>query len=218
MAQKIKNHISVVALGRQNPQILNPDFLKISSIVPVDKEPFLSVYKEGQPFTEFISTPPFTRLVIKNIDFIVDEQRMQIKQVGIDNWTNSPIFDILIKYYKVLPHTPLQIVGINLNYKIVFDNTGEIEKFQKTLFSQDHPIAHVIRSDRVNIGMELTYPYKDKDRIKIIIGRLQDNFRIVNFNYEFDYKGVGDLESKFKEFKNISNYCEDIFDNLIKLT
>jgi hypothetical protein len=217
MVQSIKNHISVVALGRQNPQILNPDFLEKYSILP-NKEPFSSFYKkEGQHFTEFISTPPFTHLVIKNVDFVVDEQRMQIKQVGIDNWTNSSVFDILIKYYKTLPHTPLQVVGVNLNYKIIFDNSSESEKFQKILFSQDHPIARLIKSDSIDTGMELAYSRKDKGRMKIIIGKLQDNFRIVNFNYEFDYKGIDDLELKSKEFGTVSNYCEDLFSSLIKL-
>ncbi|MCK4819585.1 hypothetical protein KA005_27705 [bacterium] len=46
MASQSKNFISIVALGGQNPQILNVDFLKNNKIIPIDEAPFDQLFKQ----------------------------------------------------------------------------------------------------------------------------------------------------------------------------
>ena len=117
MANQTKNFISVVALGSQNPQILNVDWLIGNGIISEEQHPFNELFKEGRKPTSFLSTPPFTTLVLGPLEFTVDEQRFQIRATSITNWEDTIIFDIAQKYFEVLKHTPLQAVGVHFNYK-----------------------------------------------------------------------------------------------------
>lgn len=218
MSQTIKNHISLVVLGRQNPQILNSDFLRINSIIPLDKEPFISAYQKDKPFNEFVSTPPFTRLSFQNIDFIVDEQRLQIRQTSLDRWQESIIPKIAINYYKTLPHTPLSVVGFNFNYKLIFSSEAENRAFHELLFPNDHPVIHIIDFPCNNVGVELSFICPNSsDRIKVTIANLQNQSRIININYEFDYQSLKMFESKLDGFGTIADYCDVLSANLFKL-
>ena len=118
MANIQKNFASVIALGSQNPQILNGDFLKINKIIPADQAPFDKTPK-------FISTPPFASIAFGPVEILVEEQRFQIREAGLADFKETHIFDIALKYYEVLKYTPVRTVGINLNCQVDFENVEE---------------------------------------------------------------------------------------------
>lgn len=215
MANIQKNFASIIALGGQNPQILNEDFLKINKIIPA-QAPF-------DKKTNFISTPPFATIAFGPIEFLVEEQRFQIREAGLADWNETQIFDITIEYYKVLKYTPVKAVGINLNCQVDFENVEESIKFQKLLFPEKSKILEIISKDNIDISMRLRYPYSDNGRVLLTIDRSsQDNLqRQLSFNYEFDciegketnWKMV---QTELSHVNNIADYFSSIIDKLLE--
>ncbi len=56
MAKYTQTYTNVVVLGSMNPQILTHNWLVKERIIP--KKVFDSAAQKGNPFTQFISTPP----------------------------------------------------------------------------------------------------------------------------------------------------------------
>ena len=219
MANQTKNFISVVALGRQNPQILNVDWLINNGIISEKQPPFDDLFKEGRKLTNFLSTPPFTSLVLGPLEFIVDEQRFQIRDNSVAEWKDTIIFGIVQRYFEVLKHTPLQTVGVNLSYKIEFDNLDEAKKFQFLFLPNGIKIAEVIGTDDINATVDLRYPSPEEGvRAALSIGRFneEENIRIINCNYEFDFTDWANFKEELEKMPTRAISSDSIISDLLK--
>lgn len=220
MATRSKNFISFVALGRQNPQILNLDFLKANGIIAVDEPPFDDILKQEKPTTKFVSVPGFTNLVLGNIAFIVDEQRFQIRDGAIREWTETKILDIAKKYYEVLQYTPLKLVGMNLNSTISFGTPEEAMNCQELCLPQDSPLARLISRDSISTSSILRYKYnKDGGRINLTIEHpnKESSKRIVNLNYEFDFTDWANFKKELEKISDVAQYCESVLNQIMEV-
>lgn len=218
MADLSKNHMSVVALGSQNPQILNVDFLRDNEIVPVNEAPFDELFKQEKPFSKFISTPPFTNLALGPIEFIVDEQRFQLREYPITEWAEARIIRIMQNYFGVLKYTPLTMIGINLNSTISFASTEETETFQELFLPKASKVLEFLPKDRIDASMVLRWPYNKSDsRIALTIERtdVSKNKRMINFNYEFDFTDWKSFGEELNKMPEISIYSDSIIKQLL---
>lgn len=219
MASINKNHISLVAIGRQNPQILTVDFLRSEGIIPKDESPFKELFQGEKPFTEFISTPPFTKLAFGPIEFFVDEKRFQVRANGITDWCENAVMSIAEKYYQVLPHTPLQIVGINLNATLTFSSVEEGIGFQSLFLPEDSRILGLIENE-VTASTVLQYPYANNDgRITLTFEKpnKEKTKRGINFNYEFDFTDWDSFRAKLTQFPEIASYWDGMIEKLLEM-
>jgi len=216
MANIQKNFASVIALGSQNPQILNEDFLRINKIIPFDQPPY-------DKKTNFVSTLPFTTIAFGPVEIIVEEQRFQIRQAGLSDWDKTSIFDILINYFKVLEYTPVKTIGINLNCRIDFESIEESEKFQKLLLPEKSKIVEIISKDDIEIGLRLRYPFADKRQALLTVDRANQDAlqRQLSFNYEFNCFKDGQtdwflVETELSNVNKLSDYVSDLIDKLLE--
>lgn len=214
MANIQKNFASAVAIGGQNPQILNEPFLKINKIIPTDQSPF-------DKMTNFVSTPPFATIGFGSVEIIVEEQRLQVREAGLSDW-NTSIFNIVMNYYKILEYTPVTTVGLNLNCQIGFENIEESEGFQKLLLPEKSKIVEIISKDSVDVSIRLRYPHTDNGRVLLTIDRaIPDKLqRNLNFNYEFNCFKDGQTDwpmfkTELSNVNNIADYFSDIIDKLL---
>ena len=69
--------------------------------------------------------------------------------------------NIAIKYFEVLPYTPLKVVGINLNATITFDTSQEAENFQQMFLPENSKVVTIISKDNIAADLVLRYPYSD---------------------------------------------------------
>ena len=215
MANIQKNFASVVALGSQNPQILNEDFLKINKIIPSDQATF-------DKRTHFISTPPFATIAFGTVEIIVEEQRFQIRETSLSDWKESCIFDIIKQYYNVLKYTPIKTVGINLNAQISFDSPEEADVFQKLLMPVTSKISKIIAKENADTSMIIRYPYSDGGRSMLTIDKtIPGDLRRLSFNYEFDCPSETPAKwsmfnSKLEKIEELSDYFSAILKDLLK--
>ena len=219
MASQSKNFISLVALGGQNPQILNVDFLKANKMVPSDEPPFNELFQQEKPFTKFISTPVFSNLVLGPIEFIVDEQRFQIRDTSINNWTDTKILYIAQNYYDTLRYTPLKMVGINFNSEITFATSKESMSFQQLFLPESSQVLGIISNSDISANIVLRYRYSDNGaRVTLTINppNKANDKRIINFNYEFDFIDWPNFKSELTKMPEIAKYYESILDQLLK--
>jgi len=219
MAELSKNFISFVALGGQNPQILNIDFLKAGDIIPVNQPPFDELLKQEKPVKKFVSVPGFANLVLDNIEFIVDESRFQIREKGISEWSDTKILEIAKKYFEVLRYTPLKLVGLNLNSIITFGSSKEATSFQELFLSENSRIVGIIGKDKIAASIVFRYPYSNQGaRITLTIEQpnKENKKRAVNFNYEFDFTSWTKFGSELGKISEISNYFDSIIQKLLE--
>lgn len=219
MASLKKNSINIIALGGQNPQILNIDFLKGNGILPVDSEPFSTLLARKEPCDEIVSVLGLTKLVIGDIEFVVTPDRFAIRQLKIDNWSDNVIGDIAIKYFKVLPYTPLSVVGINLNSTIAFKTLIKQQAFQNLYFNENNDIIKMLGSPNIDADLTLRFPAPmDSGRITMTINQpnLTDQTQAINFNYEFEYIDISTFESQMDDFQNIANYFDGILNTFVE--
>jgi hypothetical protein len=216
MANIQKNLASVVALGSQNPQILNEDFLKNNKIIPVGQTIFDKV-------TNFISTPPFATIAFGSVEIVVEEQRFQIREVGLSDWEESCIFDIAKEYYKVLVYTPITTVGINLNAQISFENSEEASSFQKLLMPETGSINEIIAKKNADVSTIIRYPYSDNGQAMLTVDKSTPDGlnRPLSFNYEFVCPAENQAKwSKFngelEKIEELSDYFSSILKDLLK--
>jgi hypothetical protein len=114
---KVKNNfISVVSLGCFNPAILTPRFLKEKCEFETHLEP------KGR------TTPVAAVINYGSTSFVVDLERFQIKHSDVDDFLKSAIVPVMIKYLTVLEYTPVEAMGVNLNYDISGPDVAEVRK------------------------------------------------------------------------------------------
>ena len=222
MVSQSKNFISFVALGGQNPQILNVDFLKDEKIIPIDEAPFDQIFSQEKPVKKFISLPGLANLVIGNLEIVIDEGRFQIRETEISEWVDTKIIDIAKRYFEVLKYTPLKLIGFNFNSTIVFDTPEEAENCQQICLPKGSPLVKIISRGNINISASsvLRYPYGD-DGGRILLTIEQPNKentrRIINFNYEFNFTDWTNFKRELDKYTEIANYSDSILEGLVKL-
>ncbi|KYC35713.1 hypothetical protein WA1_07865 [Scytonema hofmannii PCC 7110] len=116
---------SIVVVGdKQNPSILNPDFLKYKQIVPSD-------WELAMPF---ICTPALSQVVFKNgVNVVVQSDRVTFWEVSD---SDNPVFqipEIFCKYIDIVPAVDYRAVGININADLLVENQ---ENNQDTVLSK----------------------------------------------------------------------------------
>jgi len=219
MASQTKNFISFVALGRPNPQILNIDFLRNNRILPRENEPNNKNSEQEKNVKKFVSVPGYANLVLENIEFIVDEGRFQITERSISEWNETKILQIAKRYFKVLPYTPLKVIGVNLNSTISFKNPEEAGRFQELLLPKDHLLAKIISVDTITSSIVLRYPYDtQKGRAMLTIDQpdRENKRRIINFNREFDFTNWKAFDTELDKISDVSTSADLIVDKLLK--
>ncbi len=188
------NFFSIIFLGRQNPQILNHEFLINNNVLPENEEPFKTLFsrENTNPFTEFVSTPVITSLKYGPISIIVEENRFQIMDSRFEKPLSSPIINITKKYFgDILRFTPFILGGINFNGIIKFDDIKEEETFDKQLGIEREKVINIFGIDDIRIGFSLSYPL-NKGTIEINLPKIKDRSKPggINFNYEFNYEDI----------------------------
>jgi len=218
MAKLKRYSINFVALGRQNPQILTTDWLKANAILPLDQQPFKKLFAQEQPFSKFVSTPVLTNLVMDTIEFLVDPERFQITDKAIDRWSDSRIIDIGRKYFDVLHHTPLKLVGTNMTAKVEFSDPQESRRFQELFLPASAAVLKIVDRDDVNASAVIRYPYPGDDaRVTLSFGESNkaEFARMINFNYEFDFTDWEEFHKQLAQIENVAEYCDSLLDKLL---
>jgi len=219
MTELNKKSVNVVVLGRQNPQILNIDFLKSNEIITVTESPFKELFEKEKPFDKFVSTPVFTNLVLGPIEFVVDERRFSIRDKTIDDWVDTSIFDIALRYFETLRYTPINIIGINFTSEIAFSKIEEQKRFQELFLVEKSTILKIVDNDNVNASIVLRYPYpNDRGRVTLSINPYSEkqSSRIINCNYEFDCNDVEILKELIGKISEKAEYFDKILNDVLE--
>jgi hypothetical protein len=185
---------SIILVGRQNPQILNHDFLVNHGVLPLDKEPFKELFRQrdSTPFTEFISTPLIASIKYAFIAIAVQESLYQIVDNRLGNPLDSPIIPITKKYFGgILRYTPFIVGGINFHGIINFDNREDEHRFDEKLGVRRDIFNNLIGTDDTRIGATFSFPLKEGvGEVQLLKPKDRSLAGGINFNYEFQYREI----------------------------
>jgi hypothetical protein len=212
---------SIVFIGRQNPQILNHDFLINNRVLPTKREPFKSLIRDSSentpPFTEYLSTPVVTTLVYKWISIIVEEGRFQIKDNNFGIPSKSPIISITKKYFgEHLRYTPFQLGGINFAGKLNFTNENDEITFDKKFGIDCKTFAKYFKIEKkVQYSTKLNYPLNE-DRIELRVDKSKKHQEkaMLSFNFEFTYDNIDSFISKLDEVDGVYKVFKEMLKKL----
>jgi hypothetical protein len=206
--------LSIVFLGRHNPQILNHDFLVDQTVLPRDREPFQSLLakERNKQFDQFISTPVMATIRYGPVSIIVDENRYQIKDDRLADPASSPIMGIARKYFgDLLRYTPLKVGGVNLNGVIRFTDEEDLGRFEQREGLNRQAISGLIGQPAFRASLTLGFAWH-KGLVEVRLHRAKNEPETIraNFNYEFGYSDidsflanlddVGLVYQRFREF------------------
>jgi len=219
---EVKRHsINLVAIGRQNPQIINADWLKVNNVVPLNVSPFKELFAQEKSFSKFVSTPVFANLVLGPIEFVVDQERFLITDTAINEWNDTRIFEISEKYFSVLCHTPIRLVGINMVANLTFSDPREDSGFQELFLPKEARVFSAIASKDVNASAAIRYLYPNgSGRLTLGLGELRQKEKIermVHLNYEFDFKGWPNFKSELKQVPKVGEYWNGVLNQLLRI-
>lgn len=198
---------SVVLLGRQNPQILNHDFLIRNQVLPNKREPFKSLIKnssdEKPPFTQYLSTPLITTLVYKWISIIVDQERYQIKDSNNIVPSKSPIISITKKYFgELLRYTPFRLGGINFAGDLVFSDAEDEKAFDEKLGINCKKFEDYFKIDKAQYSTKISFPLEgdQENQIELRVDKPKrfSGTSSISFNFEFIYKKIDSFIDKLE--------------------
>jgi len=211
---------SIVFIGRQNPQILNHDFLIKNEVLPVKREPFKSLIKDSSqkkpPFTSYLSTPVVTALDYKWISIIVEENRFQIKDAKFKVPSKSPIITITKEYFgTLLKYTPFQLGGINFGGELKFSDLEEERNFDDRLGIDNKKFETYFKVNKVRISNRITFPWND-DQLELRIDKPKKDLNIsnLNFNFEFTYENIDSFIGKLDKVDRVYMKFKEILRKL----
>lgn len=211
---------SIVFIGRQNPQILNHDFLIKNEVLPVKREPFKSLIKDSSqkkpPFTSYLSTPVVTALDYKWISIIVEENRFQIKDAKFKVPSKSPIITITKEYFgTLLKHTPFQLGGINFGGELKFLNLEEERDFDGRLGIDNKKFENYFKINKVQYSTKINFPWND-NQLELRIDKPKKDLNIsnLNFNFEFTYENIDSFIGKLDEVDKVYMKFKEILRKL----
>lgn len=214
-------NFSIVFIGRQNPQILNHDFLINNRVLPTKREPFKSLIKDSSektpPFTQFLSTPVVTTLVYKWISIIAEEGRFQIKDNNFGIPSKSPIISITKKYFgEHLRYTPFQLGGINFAGELNFANENDEIAFDKKLGIDCKTFANYFKiEEKVQYSTKLNYPLnEDQIELRVDKSKKHQEKAMLNFNFEFIYDDIDSFLSRLDKVDGIYKIFKEILKKL----
>lgn len=196
---------SIIFVGRQNPQILNHEFLLKNNIFPTDKLPFKDIpldSKEKKPFDNFVSIPVMANLRYKNVNITIEENRYQIsdKLKGAPN--ESSIIEFTKRYFNLLRYTPITVGGFNFKGSILFDSDADRSALENKLIIDKKKICESLGLKGFESSFKLEYPCENgRAMLSIQNVRINKMIKNVNFNYEFNYK---DIDSFLKNLDLVS--------------
>jgi hypothetical protein len=215
------NFFSIVLVGRQNPQILNHDFLINNQVIPISKEPFKTLIKKSSkdnpPFTQYLSTPVVTQLAYNWISIIVQESRFQIIDNKVSAPSKSPIISFTKKYFgEILRYTPFQLGGLNFNGELKFSNKSDENNFDKMLginiekFKSNFNIKNQIQFEsKINFPLD-----NGQGQINVSKPKKMQNIGIANFNFEFGYEDIDSFMTRLDEAERFFEFFKEM---LVKL-
>lgn len=208
--------LSIVFIGRQNPQILNHDFLISNEVLPREDDPFKKLFAENspQPFTEFISTPVLSSIKYGPISITIEESRYQIRDDRFSRPLSSPIVQITKNYFgKLLRHTPLYVGGFNLSGIIEFTDPDDEQNFDRRLGMSREQLCKMADADEIRVSIFFSFCWKN-GMIEIRLPKPKELTKPgeFNFNYEFKYQDIDNFLANLEDFEQVY----DKFDNLLE--
>lgn len=211
---------SIVFIGRQNPQILNHDFLIRNKVLPVEREPFRSLIKESSDkkpaFTEYLSTPVVTTLAYKWISIIVEENRFQIKDSNFKEPLKSPIVSITKKYFgEILRYTPFRFGGMNFAGKLSFLNEDDERDFDDRLGIDSKKFETNFKTKEVRYSSRISLPWSG-GQIELRVEKPKEGLKDGNMNFNFEYiyedidKFIGKLDGAEKVYRKFNEILKNL--------
>lgn len=216
-SQPTLNFVNTVVIGAFNPAILTSNFLLSKC-----------KFDLGNPSQE-IHQHLISQISYKSYTWFMDLQRFQVQELDLNRPEDLVSPDFVLKYLSFLPHTPINMAGININISYV--NQG-FDVFWKRLSDPNIVMdivtkyktssCEIVYGNSVSIekGLELRnvlIVFKTENDVKIQINvNTPDQIQkvIINYNWEIE-----DFEKHPQQLQFLAKKKKDIiklFQSLLK--
>lgn len=194
MSIKLIRYNIVLLANAHNPSIMSPDWLKRKELIT------------GKP-DKFINTPDISIFETKEINLILDRERLQITVNNGNRDLADSIISIAKNYVSILREIPYKALGVNVDWKC-----EEKESKNKIgLNINDVDMEKVLTEHDVNFG-GIIYARKSQYLLKLTIKPKLDNVIYYNFNYHFDIikDNIDSIIKNIEKFQELLKHSEKV--------
>lgn len=169
------NLISIKAIGAWNPQIFNPSWLERFILSDIESETKLSGVNVNIDERSFLFD--INKVVLS---VFINLLELKCEKDYINDERIKLLSKLFLKITSLLPHTPIQAVGYNFNYKLPI---GSIN-LENPVFDKFCEIIHKKEEYDLNVK-QLRLTKEFKNNILNVTLEMEQNLMKVNFNYHF---------------------------------
>jgi len=187
--------INVVVIGKMNPQILNHNWLLKEKIIPPK---LLLSGQDILPFSNYISTPPYTTITYGKLSFSVELNKFILE--ANQNDLDKGMFSIVKKYFSKLSHTPVHKLGFNLHATVKFDSTIEEKRFINNWISSCESLKELFNDRNIQLGFSvISTKGKVCYQFNCIRNKIDRKNILLHCNREFDVSNTNQLVEYLSE-------------------
>jgi hypothetical protein len=121
---------------------------------------------------------------------LVEPQRLQALDQTGKNPLDSPIQQMVKKYFGALPHTPVTLGGFNFRGNLRFDDPADENKFDDLMGTDRGKIKNLTKSSNPRASLLLRWPYENGSILLQVNKPKGVSLECsIHFNFEFEYTG-----------------------------
>ena len=166
---------SIIILGRWNPGIFTPFWIKSNLLELEDKEMQALFNFDDLEFA----------FGNDNITLVPKSSSFEIIVENFDNISGQKAATILIKLLTLLPQTPIKAIGVNFRYAV--------KKTEKTeLINSLNDINFSFKNFKLN---QIKQTMNNKNYITNIVSQIQNTSYLININ--FHYSKIIEFDTQF---------------------
>lgn len=217
------NYINLVAIGNFNPAIINQNFLEKDC---------------GFNFGELTDQSPPMIPVIKDLSFEnmsinINLERLELKEKNVEENLETKVIETFKSIYSVLPFTPINAIGVNINCKLKFDSE-EAQSLKETISSPES-YREFLKVEQLQVSESYGYMKENKTWLSsnIVIDEVNELTRridtyldkdFINLNYNNEANNLKEnkinreykLNKLFKEYEKFRKEFLDFIEYLRK--
>lgn len=206
------NYISLVALANFNPAIITPDFLINECRLEFGKPISISP----------IPIPVHRHIKFKEIEIDVNFDRLLIKEPGIKDIQKTSVLNTFDSIYSILPYTPVQAVGVNINFELVLEEKGIFEKIE-TFLGNPENIRKFYEVDFIAVNEKFNLIKRTKewfgsvyriDNVKGLIRHISIDKKKISYiiNHNYEANNLSEDSTKLKLLlESYDQFCSEYF-------
>lgn len=197
MSKVVLVNTNIVVLASSfNPSIISKDWMTSNELVE-------------EPIGDFAHTPVFSLVENKNLQLVVDQDRLQLSAKRPVLRNMNLMVETIKKFFSLLPETPYSAIGFNFAFRIPVKI-----HFLEKIFSPKEQTIKRLFSANYGLGVSVSFKFRSfVVRANVSPPIPKNEFQTVNFNFHSSIRNGQEGKRKSDLYRATLERAERILNN-----